>query len=116
WYGPNASIHGHRPTDSLDGNVDTFALSVGNYNPAAAYCADWFEYTVNGKVNEVYVHTWAGNYQMYISVLENDAWVDGGQGNIFHDMSEVLAVQPGAPTDTDADIPFVLQTSTPWES
>lgn len=119
WYngaGSNSNIHGHVPTDSLDGNPDTFALSVGNYNPAAAYCADWFEYTVNGKINEVYVHPWGGNYQMYISILENGAWVDSGQGRIFHDMSEVLAAQPMAPGDTDADIPFALQTGVAWES
>lgn len=119
WYGgpgSNSNIHGHVPTDSLDGNVDTFALSVGNYNSAAPYCADWFEYTVHGKINEVYVHPWAGNYQMYISILENGVWVDNGEGYIFHDMTDINAAQPGSPTDTDANITFALQTGVPWES
>lgn len=113
WYGYNADIHGHRGTDSVDGNDGSYALSVGNSHPSKAFCTDWWEYEVNGSLNQVYVHTWAGNYQMYISVLENGVWQSNGQGNVPYDPSELYSSQ--TTVDTGASIPFVMQTGTPWE-
>lgn len=113
WYGNNASIHGHRGTDSVDSNLDTYALSVGNSHPSRPFCTDYFEYTVNGQMNQFYMHPWGGNYQMFVSILENGVWVDGGGGLIPYDPSDLYATQDTV--DTGANIPFVYQTGTPWE-
>lgn len=108
WYGPNYRLHGHRGTDSVDGNPNTFALSVGNSHPSRPFCTDWFEYEVNQNINEVYIHPWGGNYTMFVSILENGRWVDSGQGLIPY------SYYP--PTDTGADIPFVMRTGVLWEA
>jgi hypothetical protein len=113
WYGADYRLHGHRGSDSVDGNPDTFALSVGNSHPSKDFCTDFFEYEVNGELNEVYVHTWAGNYTMYISVLENGQWVSNGEGDILYDPTELYSSQ--VTVDTGANIPFVVQTGTGWE-
>lgn len=113
WYGFDADIHGHRGSHSVDGNADTYALSVGNSSPERPFCTDYFEYNVNGGINEIYVHTWAGNYTMYISVLENGAWVSNGGGDIPYDHTPLCSTQTCV--DTHADIPFVTQTGTGWE-
>jgi len=107
WYGTNASLYGHRGTDSNDGNPDTFALGVGNGQPNAPYVAEFWEYQCGAQVSEVYVQPWGGPYQMFISINENGVWIDdSGQGNIYHDLSGI----PGAPPSYAA-IPFVMQTS-----
>ena len=115
WYGHNYTLHGHTPTDSLDGNPATYALSVGNYHPSKDFCTDYFEYDTHGqRVEWVYMHPWAGNYEMYVSVLENGAWVNGGFGNIRYDPTELGLTQ--SYVNTGANIPYVMKTGTTWES
>lgn len=115
WYGENASIHGHRGTDSLDGDIFTYALSVGNGDPNAGYATDYWEYDVGEEINSVYVHPFMGNYTMYVSVMENGVWQ--GTVNVPYDISALEATgnPPWGVTDTGADIPYILQTSVPWE-
>lgn len=115
WYGENALIHGHRGTDSTDGNPDTFALSVGNYHPSRDFCTDWWEYEVNGELNEIYLHPWCGNYTMYVSILENGTWLSNGEGNILYSEADLYGTQPVV-VDTGADIPYVMKTGVPWET
>jgi len=117
WYGPNASIHGHRATDALDGNPNTFCLSVGNSHPSRPFCADFWEYEVNAEINRVYIHPWAGNYTVYISIMENGAWVSNGEGTIHWSVSQLLGTQyvPPAVQNQNTDIPFVLREGVPWE-
>lgn len=112
WYGFNASIHGHRGTDSLDGNTETFALSVGNSHYSKDFCADYFEYTVNGKVDQVYVHPWGGNYTMYISVKENGVWQ--GDQIVPYDYTSLCPTQTCV--DTHANERYVFMTGVPWET
>lgn len=111
WYGSNGNVHGHQGTDSLDGNPETFALSVGNSHPSDGWAADWWEYKVNDNINRVYIHPWAGNYTVYISVLENGVWVTNGEGPISYDNSGLPVNSP----DANADIDYVLRASVPWE-
>lgn len=113
WYGPNGDVLGHRGTDSVDGNHDTFALSVGNSAPEMSFCVDYWEYNVGEYINQVYVDTWGGNYTMYISVLENGQWVSNGEGAIPYDHTPLCDTQTCV--DTGADIPFVLKAATDWE-
>lgn len=113
WYGPNASIHGHRPTDMLDGNTSTFAMSVGNSHPSKLFCADWWTVRPVGPVEWVYINPWGGNYTMYVSVKENGVW-QGGGGTIPYSPNELYGTQPHV-VDTGANIPFVMQTAVPWE-
>lgn len=110
WYGTNASVHGHRPSDAFDGNTDTFWLSVGNSQPSAPYAVEWIEMCLDGAgVNNIYVHPWAGNYQMYISVYEEGEWV--GSNAIAYDTGGV-GIYTGANT---AEIPYVMKVGVPWE-
>lgn len=120
WYGTNFPIHGHYPTDSVDGDGSTYAMSVGNYHPSKLFCTDWWEYEVNGQLNEVFVHPWAGNYTMYVSVMENGVWQSNNEGLIPYDPGELIGTNLddfGNPhwVDTEANIPFVMKTGVPWE-
>ncbi len=109
WYGLNASIHGHRGTDSLDGNPETFALSVGNSHPSRGFCTDFFEYNAGeNEVNQVFIHPWGGNYITYISIMEGGAWQTADGQLIPHDPT-------GLSVDSGAKIPYVMVLGIPWE-
>lgn len=117
WFGSNASIHGHRPTDSLDGNDSTWAMSVGNGHPSKSFCTDFFEYEPGGPISSVYIHPWMGNYEMYICVLENGIWQGDPNNTIFYDQTPLYTSQPSALNpDTGADTPYVSKHSVPWET
>lgn len=113
WYSYNYDIHGHHPTDSLDGNAGTYYLGVGNSRPDAAFAVDWIEYTCGEVMNSVYVHPWAGNYTMYVSVMEHGVWQ--GTDVIPYDMSELIGTQPRW-VNTGANIPYVWAYGVPWET
>lgn len=114
WYGVDANIHGHTGRHSTDGDPNTFALSVGNSSPLMSFCTDYWEYICDTDLEWIYVHTWGGNYQMYISIFEHGGWVDGGHGLIPYDETPLVGTQPTV-VDTGADIPFVTQFGVPWE-
>jgi len=111
WYGYLEPIHGHSPYDCLDGNPDTFWLSVGNGSPTLPYAVEWIQFEVNADINLVHLWPYAGNYQCFISVYENGAWVEDGG---------VIAYNPaGIGRYTGiyaADIPYVTQFGTSWEA
>lgn len=112
----NASIHGHRPTDSLDGNTSTWAMSVGNGHPSKSFATDYFEYETGGPISAVYIHPWMGNYEMFVSILENGVWQGDSNNVIFYDHTPLLSSQPSALNpDTGADIPYVAKFGVPWE-
>lgn len=106
-------LHGHKAVDCLDGNSDTFCLSVGNSGPGRPFTTDWWEFECNEHMNAVYVHPWGGNYTMYISVMENGAWQ--GSQTVPYDPSSLFGSQPYA-VDTGANIPYVMSFGTPWET
>lgn len=112
WYGPTGAVHGHKPTDSVDGNVESFWISVGNARPNAPYAVEYLEFDSGELVDAVYIHPWAGNYDCYISVMEGGNWVDGGGGAIPY---EELGVgrYDGA---YEARIPWVTRVGIPWET
>ncbi len=115
WYGQNAAIHGHRPTDSLDGNPETFAYSVGNGHPTRPFCTDYFEYEPQGAINQVYLHTWKQGYTVYINVKENGVWQ--GETSVAYDVTPLYTSQPSALNpDTEADELYVLQTGVASET
>jgi hypothetical protein len=117
WYGADSSVHGHKPTDSLDGRLDTFALGVGNTPPSASYAADYFEYAPDGPINDVFVHPVMGNYEMYICIYENGEWLSNGEGVIYYDKTPLDTSQPGSSNpDTGTATTFVLKTSVPYET
>lgn len=110
WYGPNAAVHGHRPSHVLDNRTSTHWLSVGNDNLRAPYAVEWIEVCAGDQeINEVYVHPWAGNYQMYISVFEDGKWVEGPRID-YNPLS--VGRYSGANT---AVIPYVMKSGVPWE-
>lgn len=110
WYGTNAAVHGHRPSDAFDGNANTFWLSVGNSQQSAPYAVEWIEMCTDGSdVNQIYVHPWGGNYQMYVSVFEEGEWV--GSNQIPYATGGV-GIYTGANT---AQVPYVMQAGVPWE-
>jgi hypothetical protein len=78
WYGVNASVDGHRPTDSVDHNLATFWLSVGNAGPQYPFAVEWVEYDVQEDINGIWLAPWAGNYTCWISVMVNGVWQGAG--------------------------------------
>lgn len=111
WYGFNASIHGHRPTDALDSNPDSFWLSVGNSSADAPFATDWIEFDCGGQaVNAVYIDPLFGNCWLYVSVLENGVWQGGDI--IPYDPSILFATQSPA-VDTGAAIPYAHAAAIP---
>lgn len=107
------SLHGHKGTDALDGNDATYWLSVGNSHPSKIFCTDWWQVNCGEAVNAVYLHPWGGNYEMYVSVMENGQWV--GATSVPYDHTPLVGTQPRA-VDTGADIPYVAKFTTPWET
>ena len=111
WYGPNGSVHGHRASHAFDKRTDTFWLSVGNSDVRAPYAVEWIEACSGGQeINEVYVHPWAGNYQMFVSIFEDGKWVPGPTIN-YNPLS--VGLYTGANT---AEVPYVLTAGVPWET
>lgn len=113
WYGPNALLHGHRGTDSLDGNHSTYWLSVGNSGPDKPFATDYVQYNVGGQsIGGLEVTCWAGGYQMFVSVMENGRWL--GDEIIPYDPSSLYGTQPTV-VDTGANIPYVMQVGCPTD-
>lgn len=115
WYGgagANTTLHGHKGSDSVDGNTATYALSVGNSGPDKPFATNWWQYLCGETINAVYVHPWAGNYELYVSVMENGKWQ--GSQTVPYDHSSLIGRQPHV-VDTGADIPYVAKFTTPWE-
>lgn len=105
-------LHGHRAIDCLDGNPATYCISVGNSAPNRPFATDWWEFDCGEWMNAVYVAPWAGNYVMYVSVMENGAWQ--GSDIVPYTFSEMNG--PGAyAVDTGADIPYVASFTVPHE-
>jgi len=113
WYGTDAEVHGHKPSDSVDGSLETMAISEGYGHALRDYATVWWEFTAQGQFDSVFVQPWLGNYEMYISVWENGAWVEG-PGVVPHDPTDLIAAQPGAP-DTGADINYVFKGGVPYD-
>jgi hypothetical protein len=113
WYGPGTVLHGHRGTDSIDKNVQTFWLSEGSSGPDRAFATSYIEYNCGEWMNAVYVHPWAGNYQMYVSIYENGQWQ--GTNTVPYDPSELYGNQPTV-VNTGANIPYVRMFGTSFES
>lgn len=106
-------LHGHRAVDCLDGNQTTFCLSVGNSGPDKPFATDWWTFDCGEWMNAVYVHPWAGNYTMYVSVMEDGRWQ--GTETIPYDPSSLYGTQDYV-VDTGADIKYVAKFGVPWET
>lgn len=105
-------LHGHRAIDCLDGNPSTYCLSVGNSGPDKPFASDWWEFDCGEFMNAVYVHPWAGNYEMYVSVKENGAW----QGSQVVPYDTTIIEGQSYWVDHGADIPYVAMFGTSFES
>lgn len=115
WYGYNYLLHGHRGTDALDGNAETFWLGEGNSAPERPFAVNYWEVDLGGQeVSSFMLWPWQGDYQMYVSVMENGQWVDGGFGLIPYNYTPLIGNQPDV-VDTGANIPYVAQYGVPWE-
>lgn len=112
WYGHDAAVHGHRPSDAFDGDTQTLWMSVGNGSPDLPFAVEWLEICVGEDVNCVYIHPWAGHYTCYISVYENGGWVDGSGGQTIAYDPQTEGLYTGA---NAASIPWVAQVGIPFE-
>lgn len=107
------SIHGHYAYQALDNDPGTYWLSVGNSAPERSFATNWIEFDAHDQnVNEIYMNPWAGNYDMYISIMEDGDWVGGHR--VPYDYTPLIGHQPYV-VDTGADIPYVQKSGTPWE-
>ncbi len=107
------AIHGHRGSESVDGDMDTYAVSPGVDDPNAAYAINWWEYDIYTDglygdeavtINDVKVATWGGPYTVYVSFMVGGEWV--GDDTIPYNAT-------GASVDTDADIKYVGKRTIP---
>lgn len=106
-------LHGHQGDDCLDGNTGTYCLSVGNSHPSRPFCADWWEFDVGGaNLNAVYIHPWAGNYTMFVSIKIAGRWQ--GTSVVPYSADPLYGTQDYV-VDTGADIPYVASFGVPWE-
>lgn len=108
YYGFNGRVHGHRPTDALDGNGGSFWLSVGNATQHAPFAWEWIEVCCGGgNIDAVFIDPMipdGGTYTCYISVWENGGWVDGSGGAVIDYQTGGIGIYTGANT---ARIPWV---------
>lgn len=103
WYGRNAAVFGHRPSDAFDNHAGTYWLSVGNNNPRDGYSFEWIQTSVgNNLINQVEVTTKGTGYRVFVSVMEGGQWQGGS----------VVPYDPNNPASfpNGANIPFVKQT------
>lgn len=92
--GANLPLLGHLPSQSCDGNGDTYSISEGHANSSDGV---WWEFALDGStvINQVTVTPWGGGglggaYTVYIAVRENGIW------------------QPGAGIPPGGDIPALI--------
>lgn len=112
WYGADGEVHGHSPWHALDGNPESFWLSVGNVGPTEPFSVEYLEFTCGDWVDTIYLHPWAGNYNLYVSVMENGSW----QGGAIIPYEPLHVGRYGLGTAYQAAIPYVLRAGVPWES
>lgn len=105
-------LHGHKAVDCLDGDTNTYCLSVGNSEPTRPFAFDWWEFGCGEAMNAVYVNPWKGNYIMYVSVMEDGRWQ--GSSVIPYNPSSLFSTQDYA-VNTGAAIPYVASFGVPWE-
>lgn len=114
-YGHDMLLHGHHPSDAFDGDESTFFLGEGNSGPSKPFAVNYLQATCGEQMNAVYVSPWAGNYTMYVSVMENGVWQGDPNTLIPYDPSLLFGSQPYA-VDTGAAIPYVAAFGVPWET
>jgi len=108
WYGWNASIHGHKGSDALGGNLDSYWLSVGNGSPTDVYSFEWIQVQINESgegrgINKVRFYTPYANMSLWISIQGDDGqWWDFGGAPIPYDPNHTAAYPNGA------NIPWVV--------
>lgn len=108
------SIHGHRAADAFDGDDASYWLGEGNSGADKPFAVNFLEVDCQGEaVNAIYVSPFAGDYQMYVSVMENGLWQ--GSDVVPYDPSVLFGTQPYA-VDTGAAIPYVMVEGVPWET
>jgi hypothetical protein len=110
WY-PSGVVHGHDPAHAFDGNQESFWLSVGNSGPTEPYSVEWIQALCGEAIDTVRIHPWAGNYNVYISVMENGAW-QGGAGTIPYQEAGIGRYNG----QYEARIPAVMKVGCPWET
>lgn len=69
--GRNGSVRGHRGSHAFDTRPATFWLSGPNSSRSSV---EWLQARTNGKINEVGLHCYGGNYIAYVSVHEGGSW------------------------------------------
>ncbi len=112
WYGPSGVVHGHSPLHATDGDPNSFWVSVGNVGPTEPFSVEYLEYDCGDWVDTIYINPWAGNYNLYVSVMEDGNWVGGA--TIPYEPLHVGRY--GVGTAYQAAIPYVLRAGVPWET
>lgn len=108
-YGTNGQVLGHRARDAFDGKGHTFWLSGAN---TVGSNLEWLQAKVHGEVNEIVLHTFQGNYLVYICVHAGGKW----QGSkTVHGNSENLSYAE-SPGDGGQGFIYVIATGdTLWD-
>ncbi len=96
YYGKNALIHGHRPSDAFDDkNEKSYWLSVGNQRPDAGYSFEWIEGSCAGRtVAAIQYSVYGGPYRVYLSVKIKGKW--SGSKTIPYDPKNPVSHPNGA--------------------
>lgn len=110
WYGANSVLHGHKGTDAVDGDLESFWLGEGNSHPSRPFAVNWIEFDCDEEINIVEIHPWRGPYTVYISIMEDGEW-EGFPGVTVPYEHEPLIGNQLHVVDTGADIPWVHKQS-----
>jgi hypothetical protein len=108
-------LHGHQGAHAVDSNPNTYWLSEGNSGPDKEFATVWIEFDCGEAIDAVHLHPWGGNYELYISVLEDGRWQGTAGQTVPYDYHPLEGHQPYV-IDNGAAIPYVLKTGVAWET
>lgn len=87
WRGAfNGNWYGHVPTMAIDGDPNSWWVSVGNGQQTLPYAVEWMEVRVGEEIDAVWLDPMSPNahaYTVYISVWEGSGWVNGSGGALI---------------------------------
>jgi hypothetical protein len=109
YIGANGNEHGHHATDSFDGDLNTYWLSIGNGSPVSDYAFEYVEGTIpSSTVSAFRIAVKGGPYQVFVSVGDGTNWQGGA----------VIPYNPRDPVSAPngSDVPYVLSTSVAADS
>jgi len=71
----DTSTYGHKGSDAVDGNWETFAWSEAHALPGSATV--FWDFDILDPISKLSIKPWAGGYECYISIMRDNEWLPG---------------------------------------